>query len=144
MEGMMAKILIIDDQQCVRELISEELISEGYWVHSLGDAKSVKVNLRFSKPDLVLLDLCLDEADGFGVLHDIKGQYPNIPVIIYTAYDSYREDPRVSRADGYVIKSMAFDELKEKMADILVQQQAIEARGDGGLIYGERRVALAS
>jgi DNA-binding NtrC family response regulator len=140
---MMAKILIIDDQQCVRELISEELISEDYQVHSLGDAKSVKVNLRFSKPDLVLLDLYLDEADGFCVLHDIKGEYPKIPVIIYTAYDSYREDPRVSRADGYVIKSMAFDELKEKIADVLEQQQAIEARGDGGPICGKRRVALA-
>ena len=140
----MPKVLIIDDQQCIRELISEELISEGYEVHGLGDAKSVKVNLRFSKPDLVLLDLYLDEADGFGVLHDIKGQYPKIPVIIYTAYDSYREDPRVSEADGYVIKSMAFDELKEKIADVLAQQQAIEAAGDGGPSYAKRRVALAS
>jgi DNA-binding NtrC family response regulator len=140
----MKKILVIDDQQCIRELISEELISEGYRVHSLGDAKSVRVNLRFSKPDLVLLDLYLDEADGFGVLHDIKGQYPKIPVIIYTAYDSYREDPRVSTADGYVIKSMAVAELKEKIADVLEQQQTLEARGHGGTVYGKRRVALAS
>jgi two-component system response regulator (stage 0 sporulation protein F) len=140
----MAKILIIDDQQCIRELISEELISEGYRVHSLGDAKSVKVNLRFSKPDLVLLDLCLDEADGFGVLHDIKGQYPKIPVIIYTAYDSYREDSRLSQSDGYVIKSTMIDELKEKIADILAQQQTVEVGGAGGPIYGERRVALVS
>ncbi|MGD8513759.1 MAG: response regulator [Deltaproteobacteria bacterium] len=140
----MKKILVIDDQQCIRELISEELISEGYRVHSLGDAKSVRVNLRFSKPDLVLLDLYLDEADGFGVLHDIKGQYPKIPVIIYTAYDSYREDPRVSTADGYVIKSMAVAELKEKIADVLEQQQTLEARGHGGPVYGKRRVALAS
>lgn len=140
----MAKILIIDDQQCVRELISEELISEGYRVHSLGDAKSVKVNLRFSKPDLVLLDLYLDEADGFGVLHDIKGQYPEIPVIIYTAYDSYRENPRLSQADGYVIKSTVFHELKEKIADVLARQQTVEARGDEGTSYGKRRLALAS
>lgn len=140
----MKKILVVDDQQCIRELISEELISEGYRVHSLGDAKSVKVNLRFSKPDLVLLDLYLDEADGFGVLHDIKGQYPEMPVIIYTAYDSYRQDPRVARADGYVIKSMAFDELQEKIADVLERQQAVEATGDLGPSYGKRRVALAS
>jgi len=140
----MAKILIIDDQQCVRELISEELISDGYRVHSLGAAKSVKADLRFSKPDLVLLDLYLDEAHGFGVLHDIKGQYPKIPVIIYTAYDSYREDPRLSQADGYVIKSTVFDELKEKIADVLARQQTVEAGGDGGPIYGERPVALAS
>jgi DNA-binding NtrC family response regulator len=140
---MMAKILIIDDQQCVRELISEELMFESYRVHSLGDAKSVSGHLRFSQPDLVLLDLYLDEADGFRVLHDIKGKYPQMPVIIYTAYDSYREDPRVSQADGYVIKSTMLDELKEKIADILAQQQTVEAGGDGGPIYGERRVALA-
>ena len=140
----MPKVLIIDDQQCIRELISEELISEGYEVHGLGDAKSVKVNLRFSKPDLMLIDLCLDEADGFGLLHEIKGQYPKIPVIIYTAYDSYREDSRLSQADGYVIKSAMLDELKEKIADILAQQQTVEVGGDGGPIYGERRVALAS
>ena len=140
----MAKILINDDQQCVRELISEELISEGYRGHSLGDAKSVKVNLRFSKPDLVLLDLYLDETDGFGVLHDIKGQFPEVPIIVYTAYDSYREDPRVSGADGYVIKSVLFDELKGKIADVLAQNQAIEPTVDVGLSHQEHFVALAS
>lgn len=140
----MANILIVDDQQCVRELMAEELMSEGYRVQGLGDAESVRLKLRFSQPDLVLLDLYLDGAEGFRVLHDIKGKYPQMPVIIYTAYDSYREDPRVSQADGYVIKSTVLDELKEKIADVLGQQQAIEARGDGGLIYGERPVALAS
>jgi DNA-binding NtrC family response regulator len=140
---MMPKILIIDDQQCVRELISEELISEGYRVHSLGDAKSTGLNLSLSQPDLVLLDLYLNERDGFAVLHDIKGQYPQMPVIIYTAYDSYREDPRVSRADAYVIKSTVLDELKDKIADLLAQQMTIEPRWDERPSYGDQHVTLA-
>jgi hypothetical protein len=67
-----------------------------------------------------------------------------MPVIIYTAYDSYREDPRVSRADAYVIKSTVLDELKDKIADLLAQQMSIEPRWDERPSYGELRVGLAS
>ena len=123
----MATILIIDDQQCVRELLSEELILEGYRVRGLSDAESLSGHIKFSRPDLVLLDLYLDEADGFGILEEIKRHAPDLPVIIFTAYDSYREDPRLSQADGYVIKSMVLDELKEKIADALRREQAREA-----------------
>ena len=115
----MAKILIVDDQACVRELLSEELISEGYGVSTVGDAESVRGYLRFSRPDLVLLDLYLDGCNGIGVLGNIKRQHPDLPVIIFTAYDSYVDDPRLSQADGYVIKSIDLDELKGKIADVL-------------------------
>jgi two-component system response regulator (stage 0 sporulation protein F) len=122
----MNTILIVDDQPCVRELVSEELILEGYRVITAGDAESVRGHLRFSRPDLVLLDLYLDGAEGFGVLGDIKEQIPNLPVIIFTAYDSYVDDPRLSQADGYVIKSIVFDELKGKVADVLSRKPAPE------------------
>jgi len=123
----MASILIVDDQRCVRELLSEELILEGYQVHGVGDVASVSGHLRFFGPDLVLLDLCLDEDDAFGLFHEIKMQAPDLPVIIFTAYDSFREDPRLSQADGYVIKSMVLDELKVKIADVLKERQAMTA-----------------
>ena len=115
----MTNILVVDDQPCIRELLSEELIFEGYRVITVGDAESVKEHLRFSRPDLVLLDLYLDGAEGFRVLRDIKKQNSDLPVIIFTAYDSYVDDPRLSQADGYVIKSVVLDELKQKVADVL-------------------------
>ncbi|MBW2329989.1 MAG: response regulator [Deltaproteobacteria bacterium] len=121
---MMAKILIVDDQACVRELLSEELISDGYRVATAGDAESISGHMRFSEPDLVLLDLYLDGAEGFRILRDIKGQNPDLPVIIFTAYDSYWEDPRLSQADGYVIKSIDLGELKGKIADVLSRKPA--------------------
>jgi len=104
----MTKILIVDDQACIRELLSEELISEGYRVATAGDAESVSGHLRFSQPDLVLLDLYLDGPDGIGVFEDIKRQDPDLPVIIFTAYDSYLDDPRLSQANVYVIKRVLF------------------------------------
>jgi len=122
----MAKILIVDDQACVRELLSEELISEGYGVATAGDAESISGHLRFSRPDLVLLDLYLDGCNGIGVLGDIKRQHPDLPVIIFTAYDTYLHDPRLSQADGYIIKSTVLDELKGKIADVLSRQQPLK------------------
>ena len=46
-----------------------------------------------------------DGAEGFGLLSDIKRRGPHLPIIIFTAYDTYVDDPRLSQADGYVIKS---------------------------------------
>lgn len=123
----MTKILIVDDQQCIRDLLSEELLCEGYRVASVGDAESVIGHLRFSRPDLVLLDLYLDGPDGWEVLNDIKRQDPHLPVIIVTAYDSFTDDPRLSQAEGYVIKSACFDELKQKIVDVLGPETAARA-----------------
>ncbi|MCK4486938.1 MAG: response regulator [Desulfobacterales bacterium] len=131
----MTKILIVDDQACVRELLSEELISEGYRVAMAGDVESVRGHLRFSKPDLVLLDLYLDGAEGFRVLRDIKEQNPNLPVIIFTAYDSYVDDPRLSQADGYVIKSIDLDELKGKIADLLRRKPSLQEEAEAKIHF---------
>lgn len=119
----MADILIVDDQPYVRELLSEELILAGHRVHTVGDAESAREHLQFCRPDLVLLDLYLDGPDGWEVLRDIKRQYPNLPVIIFTAYDSFRDDPRLSQADGYIIKGIDFDPLKQAGATLLRRKQ---------------------
>ena len=116
----MANILIVDDQPYVRELLSEELAHEGYGIESVGDAQSIWGHLKDSRPDVVLLDLYLDGFEGCDVLRDIKSKEPNLPVLILSAYDSFEEDPRLSQADGYVIKSfVALDKLKQKIADVL-------------------------
>jgi len=121
--GIMPKILIVDDQPHLQELFSQELMEEGYCVVSIADAESAKEYLVDSKPDLVLLDLYLNGFDGWDVFRDIKSKEPHLPVLIVTAYDSYVADPRVSQADGYVVKSFVhFDQLKRKIADIFGQR----------------------
>jgi CheY-like chemotaxis protein len=120
----MAKILIVDDQACARELISEWLTDEGHSVISTGCARSAIEQLRFSRPDLVLVDLYLGDHKGWDVLGDIKRQAPHLPVLVVTAYDSFVNDPRLSQADGYVIKSFNLDNLKQKIAKILYGKPA--------------------
>ena len=116
----MKNILIIDDQPHLQELFSEELVDEGYEVTNIPDSKSVMGCLENSRPDLVLLDLYLNGFEGWDLLHDIKSEYPSLPVLIVTAYDSYRDDQRVSEADGYEVKCFsALDSLKQKITDLL-------------------------
>ncbi len=116
----MSNILIVDDQPHLQELIALEVMDEGHTVVSVCDAESAKAYLDDLKPDLVLLDLYLNGFEGWDVLRDIKRKDPHVPVLIFTAYDSYREDPRLMQADGYVVKSfVAFDELKKKIAEVL-------------------------
>ena len=116
----MAEILIIDDQPHLQELLSVELMDEGLKVVSVTDAQSVSKYLQDSRPDLVLLNLYLKGFERWDILRDIKAKYPGVPVIIVTAYDGFVNDPRLSEADGYVIKNFdALDRLKEVIARVL-------------------------
>lgn len=116
----MKEILIVDDQPNLLELLCSELINEGFKVVSAADASSVSKRLKESKPDLVLLDLYLKGFQGWDLLRDIKNQYPGLPVIIVTAYDGFVDDPRLSEADGYVLKNFAaLGRLKKEIARVL-------------------------
>ena len=117
----MPSILIVDDQPSIQKLFSEELENEGYTVDSVGDAMSVEERIKEQQPDVVLLDLYLKGFEGWEILREIKSRDPELPVLILTAYDSYVDDPRVSEADGYILKSfLHFDKLKQKIADVLM------------------------
>jgi CheY-like chemotaxis protein len=124
----MPTILIVDDQSCIRDLISEHLVDDGYQVESAGDAESAKALARSSRPDLVLLDLHLGGPDGWEVLRDVKREAPRLPVIVFTAYDNFQEDPRLSKADGYVIKSTNLEKLKDTIADVLKAKRETPGR----------------
>ena len=127
----MANILVVDDQPCVRELLSDELAQEGHRVSSISDTKFIWQHLADERPDLVLLDIYLDGCTRWDLLRDIKNRDPDLPVLIFTAYDGLTEDPRLSQADGYVIKSfVALDTLKQKVAEILELKTANQKAHD--------------
>lgn len=120
-----ARILVVDDQSYVREFLSEELGRDGYSVASAGDEASIWKFLENSKPDLVLLDLCLEGFQGWDLLKGLKKREPDLPVLILTAYDTYADDPRARQADGYVVKSfVALDRLKQEISEILNMKRA--------------------
>jgi two-component system response regulator (stage 0 sporulation protein F) len=115
----MAEILVVDDQSYVSDLLADELTEEGHSITTISDTQRIWDHLDDSPVDIVLLDLFLDGPQGWKVLDRIKTQNPHLPVVIFTAYDTYREDPRLSKAAAYVVKSFDLNELKGTIRCIL-------------------------
>ena len=115
----MEHIMIVDDQPFYAAYLAGDLEKIGYGVEVVSLAEEVLIRIEETKPDLVLLDLYLGGFEGFDLLRDIKFRIPHLPVIILSAYDTFRIDPRTERADAYEIKNIDTDKIKEKVSELL-------------------------
>ena len=115
----MAKILIVDDEEHIRFLYSEELSDEGYEVITADSGYKLLERIEEEKPDLVVLDIKMVDYNGLDLLQDIRNKYYDMPVILCTAYDTFKEDMKSIAADFYVIKSFDLTELKNKIKTAL-------------------------
>jgi two-component system response regulator (stage 0 sporulation protein F) len=107
-----ARILLIDDEEHIRQYYQEELAEEGYEISTLSSGEGVLVNLDSLQPEAVVLDIRLVDYDGLELLQEIRSRHHDLPVILCSAYDSYKEDPKAMAADYYVIKSFDLRPLK--------------------------------
>lgn len=117
-------ILIIEDDEFFRELVSKELASAGFAVSAAVDGKKGLEKVQSSKPDLVLLDLLLPNVDGFEVLATLKkdSKTASIPVIILSNLDSKEDIEKGLKlgASDFLIKSQfASDEIIAKIKGFL-------------------------
>ena len=115
----MAKVLIVDDEKHIRLLYSEELREEGYDVALAADGKDIVARIEREKPDVVVLDIKMVSTNGLDVLQEIRNKSYNLPVILCSAYGSYKVDIKSIAADAYVVKSSDLTELKNKIAQVL-------------------------
>lgn len=111
----MKKILIVDDEEVIRMLYGEELEEEGYSVITAGSGHGLMEMVGREKPDLVILDIKMAEHDGLDLLQDIRKDFYDIPVILCSAYSSFKGDLKSIAADYYVVKSADLSELKHKI-----------------------------
>jgi CheY-like chemotaxis protein len=79
-------ILVVDDEDALRTVLSSELESEGYIVATAGDGDEAISILQGKVFDLVLLDIKMPRVDGFEVLRFIKERYPATKVIMLTGF----------------------------------------------------------
>lgn len=111
----MKKLLIVDDDESVQSLFYEELIEEGYEVLTSGDGSYVLELIEKESPDLIVMDIKLGKCNGLDLLQDVRNQYYNLPVILCTAYPTFKYDLKSIAADYYVVKSSNLSELKTKI-----------------------------
>jgi DNA-binding response OmpR family regulator len=121
---MAKKILIIEDDKFLRELISQKILKENYDIAEAVDGESGLKAAKDEKPDLVLLDLILPGIDGFEVLSRIKADISisNIPVIILSNLGQREDIERGLKigAVDYMIKAhFTPAEIISKIASIL-------------------------
>ena len=107
----MAKILIVDDEEHIRYLYSEELSDAGYEVITAENGHLLLEKIEEEQPDLVVLDIKMVDYNGLDLLQDIRNRFYDLPVVLCTAYDTFKEDMKSIAADYYVIKSFDLSEL---------------------------------
>jgi DNA-binding NtrC family response regulator len=109
----MPKILVVDDEKPIRLLYEEELTDEGYAVVSIASGQGLVERIEQEKPDLVILDIKLADADGLALLQEIRNRYYDLPVILCSAYEVFKRDVKAIAADAYVVKSSDLTPLKK-------------------------------
>ncbi|HPS94297.1 MAG TPA: response regulator [Deltaproteobacteria bacterium] len=115
----MPKVLIVDDEKHIRLLYAEELEEEGYEVALASDGIGILERIGKEGPDVVVLDIKMVSSNGLDVLQEIRNRFYNLPVILCSAYGSYKVDIKSIAADAYVVKSSDLTELKNKIAQVL-------------------------
>lgn len=116
----MPRLLIVEDEDSLRELYAEELEEEGYEIIRAENG-SVAVELaKKNSFDLIIMDIRMPEMDGIEALGKVISMNKKIPVIIYTAYSNYKSNFMTWTADAYLTKSSNLDELKDKIKELLL------------------------
>lgn len=118
----MKKILIIDDEANIREFYHDELRDEGYDVTLAGTGEQ-GLDLLEAAPDafhLVMLDIKMPGLNGLEVLSRIKEIRRDLPVILVSAYDTYKMDFSSWAAEDFIVKSSDATELKEKIRKYII------------------------
>ncbi|GBD38519.1 Transcriptional regulatory protein OmpR [bacterium HR37] len=121
----MRKILIVDDEPNVRLVYKEVLSEKGYEVLEAESSRETFDILNRESIDLLVLDIKLRYESGLDILQRVSKQFPQIPVVLCSAYISFQNDYTSWLADSYIVKSSDPEDLLKEIEKIL------EKRGKG-------------
>ena len=116
---MKKRILLVEDEKPLCILYEEELSREGYDVTAVTDAETALSRMAETGFDLIITDIRMPGKNGIELITQIMGLRKDIPIIINSAYQSYKEDFMTWAADAYIVKSSSLDELKAKIRELI-------------------------
>jgi two-component system, OmpR family, response regulator len=116
-----ARVLVVDDERNIVELIATALSYEGFEVRTAADGAQTLAAVRDFAPDLVVLDVMLPDTDGFEVQARIRGDGQQVPVLFLTARDAVEDRIRglTLGADDYMTKPFSLAELVARVNAVL-------------------------
>lgn len=117
---MKYSILLVEDDESLREALTFSLQSQGYEVHEMSDGAAVLDQARLIAPDLILLDVMLPGLDGFSLCRILRAEM-DVPIILLTARTSEMDKivGLESGADDYVTKPFSIGELVARIRAVM-------------------------
>ena len=134
-DGSPVSILVVDDEAVLAEMVSMALRYEGWTVRTAVDGAGALAAAREERPDAVLLDVMLPDMSGLEVLGALRGQHPQLPVLLLTAKDAVEDRIAGLSAGGddYVTKPFSLEEVVLRLRSLL-RRAGISGADDGAQI----------
>lgn len=129
LSGAHGKVLVVEDEEPIRELVSTALRFRGYEVVEAATGAEAISAARNVHPELIILDVMLPDVDGFTICRKIRAGGDTVPVVFLTA----RDDPADKRtgftggADDYLTKPFSLEELVFRVEAILRRTRGVQA-----------------
>ncbi|MFT4108260.1 response regulator transcription factor [Propionicimonas sp.] len=138
-DGTAIRVLTVDDETSLTELLSMALRYEGWEVSTAESGLSAVKTAREVRPDAIVLDMMLPDFDGLEVMRRIRAEQPDVPVIFLTAKDAL--DDRIggltAGGDDYVTKPFSLEELVARLRALLRRSGATTLRNESQLVVGD-------
>ncbi len=138
-DGSPLRVLVVDDEANLTELLSMALRYEGWEVKAAGTGLSAVRSAKDFKPDAVVLDMMLPDFDGMEVLRRMRADDPAVPVLFLTAKDAVEDRVAglTAGGDDYVTKPFSLEEVVARLR-ALMRRAAVSAEvADSLLVVGD-------
>ena len=142
-DGRPPRVLAVDDDASITDLLSRALRYEGWDVRTAGTGAEAVQTVQDHQPDIVLLDVMLPDMDGLQVLHRLRAQFPLLPVVFLSAKDAVadRVAGLAAGGDDYVTKPFSLEELITRLHALVRRSDASvsdhEPSGSEPLVVGD-------
>ena len=138
-DGTAIRVLTVDDETSLTELLSMALRYEGWEVSTAGSGLAAVKAAREVRPDAIVLDMMRPDFDGLEVMRRVRAEQPDVPVIFLTAKDAL--DDRIggltAGGDDYVTKPFSLEELVARLRALLRRSGATTLRNESQLVVGD-------
>ncbi|AHH95648.1 response regulator transcription factor [Kutzneria viridogrisea] len=138
-DGGQVRVLVVDDEAALSELLAMALRYEGWAVRGAADGGTAVRVAREFRPDAVVLDVMLPDFDGLEVLRRLRAERPELPVLFLTAKDALED--RIAGltvgGDDYVTKPFSIEELVLRLRSLLRRTHAVSSAASSRIVVGD-------
>ena len=141
-DGSPVRVLVVDDEQMLADLLASALRYEGWEVTTAGTGVAAVRAAQEIEPDVIVLDIMLPDFDGLEVMRRVRGHRPNVPVLFLTAKDAVEDRVAglTAGGDDYVTKPFSLEEVVARLRALLRRSGASEEKPASILEVGDLRM----